>query len=53
MKQGYLEMAELNLEIAGIGFEIENKDLKEYEVKLSESDLPNDNNGEKRRYILC
>ncbi|MBU3189394.1 CopG family transcriptional regulator [Clostridium bowmanii] len=53
MKQGYLEMAELNLEIAGMGFEIDIKDFKEYEVKLSESDLSNDNNSEKRRYILC
>ena len=53
MKQGYLEMAELNLEIAGMGFEIDIKDFKEYEVKLSESDLTNGNNSEKRRYILC
>ena len=53
MKQGYLEMAELNLEIADMGFEIDIKDFKDYEVKLSESDLFNDNNSEKRRYILC
>ncbi|WP_291637365.1 CopG family transcriptional regulator [Clostridium sp.] len=53
MKQGYLEMAELNLEIANIGFEIDIKDFREYEVKLSESDLSNDNNSKKRRYILC
>lgn len=53
MKQGYLEMAELNLEMANMGFEIDIKDFKEYEVKLSESDLSNDNNSEKRRYILC
>ena len=53
MKQGYLEMAELNLEIADMGFEIDIKDFKDYEVKLSESDLSNDNNSEKRRYILC
>ncbi len=53
MKQGYLEMAELNLEIANMGFEIDIKDFKEYEVKLSESDLSNDNNSKKRRYILC
>lgn len=53
MKQGYLEMAELNLQIADMGFEIDIKDFKEYEVKLSESDLSNDNNSEKRRYILC
>ena len=53
MKQGYLEMAELNLEIADMGFEIDIKDFKDYEVKLSECDLSNDNNSEKRRYILC
>jgi CopG family transcriptional regulator/antitoxin EndoAI len=53
MKQGYLDMAELNLEIADMGFEIDIKDFKEYEAKLSESDLSNDNNSEKRRYILC
>ncbi|MEK6264581.1 MAG: CopG family transcriptional regulator [Clostridium sp.] len=53
MKRGYLEMAELNLEIADMGFEIDIKDFKEYEVKLSESDLSYDSNSEKRRYILC
>ena len=53
MKQGYLEMAELNLKIANMGFEKDIKDFKEYEVKLSESDLSNDNNSKKRRYILC
>ncbi|MBU3172353.1 CopG family transcriptional regulator [Clostridium estertheticum] len=53
MKQGYLEMAELNLKIANIGFEKDIKEFKEYEVKLSESDLSNDNNSKKRRYILC
>jgi len=53
MKRGYLEMAELNLQIADMGFEIDIKDFKDYEVKLSESDLSNDNNSEKRRYILC
>ena len=53
MKRGYLEMAELNLEIADMGFEIDIKDFKDYEVKLSECDLSNDNNSEKRRYILC
>ncbi|HEY8893018.1 MAG TPA: CopG family transcriptional regulator [Clostridium sp.] len=53
MKQGYLEMAELNLKIANMGFDNDIKDFKEYEVKLSESDLSNDNNSKKRRYILC
>ena len=46
-------MAELNLKIANMGFETDIKDFKEYEVKLSESDLSNDNNSKKRRYILC
>jgi len=28
-------------------------ELREYEVNLSECDLPNDDSSEKRRYILC
>lgn len=53
MKKGYMEMAQLNLEISEMGFTNDVNELLEYEVKLSESDLPNDNSGEKRRYILC
>lgn len=53
MKKGYLEMAQLNLEFSEMGFAYDMKDLKEYEAKLSECDLPNDNSSEKRRYILC
>lgn len=53
MKKGYIEMAKINLEISEMGFETEFDNLKEYEEKLSESDLPNDNDSEKRRYILC
>lgn len=53
MKDGYLEMAKLNLELADIGIENDIIDLKKYEVWLTESDLPDDNDSEKRRYILC
>jgi CopG family transcriptional regulator/antitoxin EndoAI len=53
MKKGYTEMAELNLELCEIGFCNDVSQLKEYEVKLSESDFPDDDGGEKRRYILC
>lgn len=53
MEKGYREMAQLNLEFAEMGFARDIRELKEYEAKLSESDLPNDNGSEKRRYILC
>ncbi|MDF2880649.1 MAG: hypothetical protein K0R54_1206 [Clostridiaceae bacterium] len=53
MKKGYCEMGEINLEISEVGFTSDIKDLKEYEARLSESDLPHDNDDEKRRYILC
>ncbi|PRR86354.1 hypothetical protein CLLU_06700 [Clostridium luticellarii] len=53
MEKGYREMAQLNLEFSEMGFASDIKELKEYEAKLSESDLPDDNNSEKRRYILC
>ncbi|MBP2033499.1 CopG family transcriptional regulator/antitoxin EndoAI [Clostridium algifaecis] len=53
MEKGYREMAQLNLEFAEMGFARDIRELKEYEAKLSESDLPNDNDSEKRRYILC
>lgn len=53
MKKGYCEMAQINLEISEVGFASDVIELKEYEAKLSESDLPHDNNNEKRRYILC
>ena len=46
-------MGEINLEISEVGFTSDIKDFKEYEAKLSESDLPHDNDDEKRRYILC
>jgi CopG family transcriptional regulator/antitoxin EndoAI len=53
MKNGYMEMAELNLQLCEMGLCSDICELKEYEVKLSESDLPDDDGGEKRRYILC
>jgi len=53
MKKGYLEMAEINLEISEMGFANDVCELIEYEAKLSESDFPDDNSSEKRRYILC
>ncbi|SKA87155.1 CopG family transcriptional regulator / antitoxin EndoAI [Clostridium sp. USBA 49] len=53
MRKGYMEMAQLNLEIAEMGFANDVDELKKYEAKLAESDFPNDNDSEKRRYILC
>lgn len=53
MEKGYKEMAQLNLEFAEMGFANDMKEFKEYEAKLSESDLADDNSSEKRRYILC
>ncbi|MPN30118.1 hypothetical protein SDC9_177576 [bioreactor metagenome] len=46
-------MAQMNLEICEMGFAEDMIVLKEYEAKLAESDLPDDNGSEKRRYILC
>ena len=53
MKKGYLDMAQINLEISEMGLANDTRDFKEYEAKLSESDFPDDNYSEKRRYILC
>lgn len=54
MKKGYSDMAELNLQMSEIGINSYVNELNEYEAQLSESDLPDDNNNsEKRRYILC
>jgi CopG family transcriptional regulator/antitoxin EndoAI len=53
MEKGYKEMAQLNLEFAEMGFASDMKDFKEYEAKLSESDLADDNISKKRKYILC
>lgn len=53
MKKGYSEMAQINLEMAEMGFASDFHELKEYEAKLSESDLPDDNSSEKKGYILC
>lgn len=53
MKKGYMEMADINVEIAEMGCADDFKSLQEYEVWLTESDLPDDNDSETRRYILC
>ncbi|MDP4178813.1 MAG: CopG family transcriptional regulator [Bacillota bacterium] len=53
MKNGYLEMAELNEEIAEMGFARDIVEFNEYEANLSECDFPDDYRSEKRRYILC
>ena len=53
MKKGYLEMAQLNIEISELCFDGEMCELKEYEAMLSESDSTDDSDDEKRRYILC
>lgn len=54
MKMGYKDMANINLELCECGFDCFEVELNEYEAQLSESDMPDDNNNrEKRRYILC
>jgi len=53
MKNGYIEMAELNIEISEMCCEGELAALKEYETKLSESDYGDGNGSETRRHILC
>ena len=53
MKNGYIEMAELNIEFSEMCCESELAELKEYETKLSESDYGDGNDSETRRHILC
>lgn len=53
MRIGYVEMAEINQEIAEIGFDMDLGDLCEYETRLAECDSLDDDGGKKRRYILC
>ena len=53
MKNGYIEMAELNIEISEMCCAGELAALKEYETKLSESDDGDGNGSETRRHILC
>jgi CopG family transcriptional regulator/antitoxin EndoAI len=53
MKRGYIEMAQINLEISEMSCAEDLKCIEEYEVWLAECDLPDDNDSEKRRYILC
>lgn len=53
MKNGYTEMAAINLEFSEIGITDDVEELIQYEAKLSECDIPDDNSSEKRRHILC
>lgn len=53
MIAGYMEMSKLNQEIAEFGFDADVCDFHEYEAKLAECDSLDDDNSEKRRYILC
>ncbi|NLM34190.1 MAG: CopG family transcriptional regulator [Clostridiales bacterium] len=53
MRKGYMEMADINVEMAEMGCADDLKNLQDYEVWLTESDLPDDYDSETRRYILC
>lgn len=54
IKRGYIEMGKINREMSEFGISSSLEELDQYEVILSESDFPNDDNdSEKRRYILC
>ncbi|KPU43407.1 antitoxin endoAI [Oxobacter pfennigii] len=53
MRLGYIEMANMNQEIAEFGFAIDQIDLCKYEARLAECDVIDDDDGETRRYILC
>jgi len=52
MKKGYMEMAQINKDISELSSADDLNKLVEYEVWLTECDLRNDNDCEKRRYIL-
>jgi CopG family transcriptional regulator / antitoxin EndoAI len=53
MKKGYLEMAEINSELAEVDIACDCLELAKYEAGLAESDIIDGTGGEKRRYILC
>ena len=53
MKSGYKEMSQINQEIAEFGFAADLYDLVEYEARLAEGASIDDDDGKKRRYILC
>lgn len=53
MKNGYVEMGKINIELAECGITLECEELAEYEASLAESDNSNGPTCEKRRYILC
>ena len=48
-----MEMADINVEMAEMGCAEDFINLQDYEVWLTESDLPDDYDSETRRYILC
>jgi CopG family transcriptional regulator/antitoxin EndoAI len=53
LRVGYTEMAKINQEIAEFGFAVDFSDLFQYEARLAECDSIDDDDSEKRRYILC
>ncbi len=54
LKQGYEEMADINLRFCEMSCPYELEESIEYEAWLSESDMSDDDDdSEKRRYILC
>ena len=53
MKKGYVAMSKINSQISEMGIGSDFKSLKDYEDRLSESDLSDDNDSKKRRYLLC
>ncbi|MFA9398493.1 MAG: CopG family transcriptional regulator [Clostridiaceae bacterium] len=53
LENGYREMAKINLRLSEEGNDFALDTLKEYEMMLSECDMPDDRDSEKRRYFLC
>lgn len=53
MISGYMDMSDINKEIAEFGFAMDLEDLCGYEARLAECDIIDDDGGKKRRYILC
>ena len=53
MISGYIEMSSINQEIAELGFAVDIDELQDYEARLAEGDIIDDDGGKKRRYILC
>lgn len=53
MKKGYVEMAYINSQLSECGIDCDCTELCKYEAVLAESDITDDSNRKKRRYILC